>query len=205
VAAGAWELRDEVSGTETAAARAGVVETARAMVARGLVAAAMGNVSVRVGDQVHITPSGMRYRAMGPADLVTLGLDARVLAGEHRPSVEHPIHLAVYAARPDVRAIVHAHGVHAMAWGCLRQPLDTGVEELEAVGGAVGVAPYAAPGSPELAAGVVAALGSRGAVLMARHGALGVGRELEDALDVCEIVERQAHVALLLAAARNGV
>ncbi len=179
-----------------------VVATAQAMLAGGLVAATMGNVSMRVGDRFHITPTSMRYPHMEPADLVTLDLSGGVLAGRREPSVETPVHVAIYAARPDVAAIVHAHGVHTMAWSCLGVPLDTGVEELRVAGGAVRVAGAAAPGSPELVAGVAAALGDRGAALMARHGAIGVGATLEDALDVSRIVERQAQVALLLAAAR---
>jgi ribulose-5-phosphate 4-epimerase/fuculose-1-phosphate aldolase len=169
------------------------------MLRLGLVAGTSGNVSAREGDLVQITPSGLPYPEMTVDDLVTLGLDGAVVAGHREPSSERRVHLAVYAGRPDARALVHSHSVHATAWSFLEEPLDTGTEELEdAAGGAVLTAPFAPTGSDEIAAAALEALGSRRAVLLGRHGVLALGESPAHALDVCAAVERQAQVAWLL-------
>jgi ribulose-5-phosphate 4-epimerase/fuculose-1-phosphate aldolase len=169
------------------------------MLGLGLVAGTSGNVSAREGELVHITPSGLPYPEMTAADVVTLALDGTVVAGDREPSSERRVHLAVYAALPDARALVHSHSVHATAWSFLDEPLDTGTEELElAAGGPVLTAPFAATGSDEIAAAAVAALGERRAVLLGHHGVLAVGDSPARALDVCASVERQAQVAWLL-------
>jgi hypothetical protein len=95
--------------------RADVVAAARQMHRLGLVAATHGNVSAREGDLVHITPTALPYEGMSEADLVTLSLTGQVVDGEREPSSERRVHLAVYAARPDVAAIVHTHSVYATA------------------------------------------------------------------------------------------
>lgn len=169
------------------------------MLRLGLVAGTSGNVSAREGDLVQITPSGLPYPEMTVDDLVTLGLDGAVVAGHREPSSERRVHLAVYAGRPDARALVHSHSVHATAWSFLEEPLDSGTEELEdAAGGAVLTAPFAPTGSDEIAAAALEALGSRRAVLLGRHGVLALGESPAHALDVCAAVERQAQVAWLL-------
>jgi ribulose-5-phosphate 4-epimerase/fuculose-1-phosphate aldolase len=154
---------------------------------RGLVAGTAGNVSAREGDRVHITPSGLPYPDMSDPDVVTLALDGAVLAGDREPSSERRVHLAVYAARPDVGAIVHTHSGYATAWSSLGEPLATAVRTSQP----------APPGSDEIARAAVAALDDRAAALLARHGVLGVGSTPEEALAACEAVERQARVAWL--------
>jgi L-fuculose-phosphate aldolase len=179
--------------------RAEVIAAARELLRLGLVAGTSGNLSAREGDRIHITPSGMPYAEMTDADLVTLALDGSVIAGEREPSTERRVHLAVYSARADASALVHSHSVHATAWSFLREPLDTGTEELEQeAGGAVRTAPFAPSGSDAVARAAVEALGERRAVLLERHGVLGVGRSPARALDVCAVVERQAEIAWLL-------
>ena len=143
--------------------------------------------------------AALPYADMTEDDLVTLPLDGDVVAGAREPSSERRVHLAVYAARPDVGALVHTHSVHATAWSFLDEPLDTRTEEFElAVGGAVLTARYAPTGSDEIAQAAVRALGDRGAVLLARHGVLALGESPARALDVAAVVERQAQMAWLL-------
>ncbi len=179
--------------------QAEILAVAREMLWLGLVAGSSGNVSAREGELIHITPSGLPYPDMREADIVTLSASGEVLAGDHEPSSERRVHLEVYRARPDVAAIVHTHGVHATAWSFLGEPLDTGTEEIEqAAGGAVRTAAFAPTGSDEIARLAVEALQDRRAALMARHGALGVGRSPAEALRITEVVERQAQLALLL-------
>jgi L-fuculose-phosphate aldolase len=181
--------------------RAEVVAAAQAMARLGLVAGSSGNVSAREGDRIHITPAGLPYDEMTDADVVTLALDGAVVAGAREPSSERRVHLAVYAARPDARALVHSHSVHATAWSFLDEPLDIETEELEqAAGGPVLTAPFAPTGGDEIARAAVTALGGRGAVLLGRHGVLALGSSPARALDAAAIVERQAQLAWLLRA-----
>jgi L-fuculose-phosphate aldolase len=179
--------------------RAEVVAAGREMLRLGLVAGTSGNVSARDGDRVLITPSRLPYEAMREDDVVALSLDGAVVDGAREPSSEWRVHMAVYAAREDARALVHSHSVHATAWSFLGEPLDTGTEELEhAAGGPVLTAPFAPSGSDDIATAAVEALGDRAAVLLGRHGVVAVGKSPARALDVCAAVERQAQIALLL-------
>jgi ribulose-5-phosphate 4-epimerase/fuculose-1-phosphate aldolase len=154
------------------------------MLLLGLVEGTSGNVSAREGERVLITPSALPYPEMDEADLVTLGLGGEVLAGQREPSSERLVHLAVYAARPDVRALVHTHSPCATAWSFLGQPLD-----------GVPAAPFAPSGSREIAAAAAAALGDADAVLLGRHGVLAAGGSPAEALATCVEVERRAEAA----------
>jgi L-fuculose-phosphate aldolase len=156
----------------------------------GLVTGTSGNVSAREGDLVRITPSALPYTGMTVDDLVTISMDGAVVAGEHEPSSEWRVHVAVYAARPDAGALVHTHSEHATAWSELDEPL-----QLAPGGPSVLTAPFAASGSDEIAALAVAALGERQAVLLGHHGVLAVGETPALALDVCAAVERAAQAA----------
>jgi L-fuculose-phosphate aldolase len=179
--------------------RAEVIAAAREMLRAGLVVGAAGNVSARDGDVIHVTPRALPYPEMTEQDLVTLSLSGEVLDGPREPSSEWRVHAAVYSARPEVAAVVHTHSVHATAWSCLGDPLETGVKELAAAtGGPVRTAADAAPGSEALARAAVEALDGRRAALLPRHGVLGVGEAPARALVVCQVVERQAQIAWLL-------
>ncbi len=179
--------------------RSAVVEAARGMLGLGLVAGSSGNVSARDGDQVLITPAGLPYEQMTEDDLVAIGMDGEPVERQREPSSERRVHVAIYAARPDVGAVVHTHSVHATAWSFLGEPLDTGTEELEAAaGGAVLTARFAATGTDEIAAAAVEALGDRRALLLARHGVVAVGATPAAALHTCVALERQAQIAWLV-------
>lgn len=185
--------------------RAEVVETAREMFRLGLVVGAAGNVSARDGDIVQITPRGLPYDEMSQQDVVALSLGGDVVDGMREPSSEWRVHVAVYAARPEVQAIVHTHSVHATAWSCLEEPLETGVKEFgQAVGGAVQTAADAPPGTEEIARSAVDALEGRSAALLARHGVLALGESPARALVVAQVVERHAQIAWLLRGAGSG-
>ena len=182
----------------TADLRNAVVETAREMLRLGLVTGTSGNVSARDGDSVLITPAALAYEEMSEEDVVELSPDGDAVE-EASPSSERRVHTAIYAVRPDVRAIVHTHSVHATAWSFLDEALDTGTEELEAAaGGAVITARYAPTGTDEIAAAAAEALGERGAVLLGRHGVVAVNESPAAALSIALVVERQAQMAWLL-------
>ena len=179
--------------------RSAVVEAAREMLRLGLVSGSSGNASARDGEQVLITPAALPYVQMTEDDLVAVGLDGEVAEGQREPSSELRVHLAIYAARPEARAVIHTHSVHATAWSFTGEPLDTGTEDLEAAaGGAVLTAEFAPTGSEEIATAVLQALGDRRAVLLARHGVVAVGDTPAAALDTCVALELQAQIAWLL-------
>jgi L-fuculose-phosphate aldolase len=183
----------------TAQLRTAVVDAAREMLRLGLVTGTSGNLSARDGRSFLITPASMPYEQMDEADLVAIDRDGEPGEDGGEPSSEWRVHVAIYAARPDVNAIVHTHSVHATAWSFRGEPLDTGTEELEAAaGGPVLTAPFAPTGSDEIAAAAAEALGDRRAVLLGRHGAVGVGATPQEALATCVVLERQAEIAWLV-------
>lgn len=175
-----------------------LIAAARAMAADGLVVGTVGNVSVRQGDRVRITPTRARYAALRRRHLATVDL-----AGEHVgggvPSRELPLHLAIYRARPDVHAVIHTHSPHAVAWSFLGEPLAPALEEQAYYGiGEVRTSPPAVAGSTDLARAGVAALGDGSAALLGGHGVVACGATAGEALLVAQVVEHHAQVAWLV-------
>lgn len=159
-----------------------LVATARRSVSDGLVVGTSGNVSVRVGDLVLVTPTGVPYDRLGPVDAVAVDLDGRQVAGRLRPTSELPMHLAVYRGT-GARAIVHTHAAHATAVSTLVDELPAIHYMAAAMGGRIRVAGYAPYGTDELAAQVLRALRDRSACLMRNHGTLVYGATLDQAYD----------------------
>jgi L-fuculose-phosphate aldolase len=164
-------------------ARQAIVTTCQELSRAGLVVGTAGNVSVRDGDLVAVTPSGVRYAGLAPELVGVHRLDGAAVEAPLAPTSELPLHLAIYAARPEAGAVVHTHSPAATA-------LSTLVDEVPAVhyyvamfGGPVAVAPYATYGTAELAGNVVQALNDRTACLMGNHGAVTIGPDLETAHD----------------------
>ena len=158
-----------------------------------------GNLSVRDGDGMLIKPSQVPYADIRPEDVVRVAGDGTWDPGvRFGPSSERAVHAAVYRARPDVHAIVHAHPVHACALAVLREPLPPLLDEmLPVLGGEVAVADYVVSGDPGLGDAAVRALGPRHGVILANHGTVTVGRDLAQAFYRLEVLERAAHVYLL--------
>jgi L-fuculose-phosphate aldolase len=182
-----------------------IVAVARTLESDRLVVGTVGNVSARDGAALLITPTRAPYARMRPRDLARVDVAAGEPAAGGVPSRELPLHLAVYRARPDVGAVVHTHSAAATAWSFLEEPLGPELEDLAYHGiDPVRTAPPAPPGSAELAAGAVAALGAGSAVLLGRHGLLTTGETPERALLVARVVEHQAQVGWLLRGATAG-
>jgi L-fuculose-phosphate aldolase len=180
---------DEAGARQVSAAdREELVALARRMAPDGLAMGTSGNLSVRRQDMVAITPSGVAYERMGPADICLVRLADGAPQPGLRPSTETPMHLAVYRAT-GAGAIVHTHSSFVVA-------LSTVLDELPAVhyamadlGGIVRVAPYVRFGTPELASTAVAALDGRNAVILRNHGALTCGPDLTRAYDRAATLE----------------
>ncbi|MEV5782929.1 class II aldolase/adducin family protein [Streptomyces sp. NPDC048448] len=173
-----------------------LVATARRTVADGLVVGTSGNVSVRVGDTVLVTPTGVPYDRLTPGDAVGVGLDGRQTLGALRPTSELPMHLAVYRAT-DARAVVHTHAAHATAVSTLVTELPLIHYMAGALGGPVRVAPYATYGTPELAENMLQALTRRTACLLQNHGTVAYGDSLDQAYDRTAQLEWMSRVWLL--------
>ncbi|MDI3421464.1 class II aldolase/adducin family protein [Streptomyces luteolus] len=167
---------------ELAQAWAELVATARRTADTGLVVGTSGNVSVRVGELVLITPSGVPYERLAPEDLVAVDLDGHQVRGTLKPTSELPLHLAVYRSTP-AGAVVHTHALHATAVSTLVPELPPVHYMTADLGGPVRVAPYALYGTPELAAHMLEALRGRTACLLQNHGAVTYGATLDQAYD----------------------
>lgn len=174
-----------------------VAETARRLFEKGLVVNTSGNVSIRVGEHVAITPSGCAYETLAAGDVVVVNLEGSVVDGDLVPSSETPLHLSVYAARPDAAAIVHTHSVHATAVSTLVRELPAIHYQIVTLGGPVPVAPYRTFGTPELAQVVTQAMQDRSAVLMQNHGATTIGATVDEALARTITLEWLARVYLI--------
>lgn len=161
--------------------RALICDYGRRMAADRLVVGSSGNISVRVGDLIAVTPTGIEYADLTPDTISIIDLDGRHLDGA-APTSEAPLHRALYR-RQDVRAVVHTHSVHATAASMLVDQLPPVHYLLGLFGGAVHTTSYATFGTAELAAAVVSALGLRHGCLMANHGAVTVGGNLAAAYD----------------------
>ncbi|MEU6571213.1 class II aldolase/adducin family protein [Streptomyces parvulus] len=171
------------AGPDEERAWAELVAAARRTVADGLVVGTSGNVSVRVGDTVLVTPSGVPYDRLAPGDVTGVGLDGRQVLGTLVPTSELPLHLAVYRADDTARAVVHTHAVHATAVSLLVPELPPVHYMTAALGGPVRVAPYAAYGTEELALGMLDALAGRTGCLLRNQGTVTYGTSLDQAYD----------------------
>lgn len=181
-------------------ARQEVVVKGKELLAANLTLGTWGNISCRVPgeDCIAITPTAMGYDTLVPEDIVILDLNGKAVKGTRKPSIEVPLHLAIYSARRDVQAVIHTHSAYASAMAVARKEIPGVVEDLvQIVGGKVRVNDYALPGTEQLGKNTVAALEDRNAVLLANHGVLGVGRDLNEALKVCQVVEKAAQIVLL--------
>jgi L-fuculose-phosphate aldolase len=173
-----------------------LVETAQELLRSGLVEGTAGNLSARLPDgNVVLSPSSLPYETMTTDDLVIVDLEGKVLAGERAPTSEKALHLACLRKYPELGAVIHSHAKYATMFAITRQPIPCVIEEFDVfVGGEVPVADYKLTGSDELGEEVSRHVAKRGAVLMANHGLLTVGKDLAGALKVARLVERTAEI-----------
>ena len=177
----------------------------RLMVERGYLLGTVGNLSARADgtDLVVITPTSLPYDTMTEEDLVVVNLNGEIVSGKHQPSIECSMHLGVYRARPELRALVHTHSKYATTVSLIKEldimpAIDT--EQSLYLGGDINIVPFAFPGSKELAEYVKEGIGTNAGLLMANHGALGVGISMKDAVIASDIIERNSEMYLLLKA-----
>lgn len=183
-----------------------VVEICKDLHRQGFLAAADGNVSFRQNDKVFITPSGVAKTSIQANELAELDLDGSVMQG--RPSSERLLHLMVYNQCPDAKAVVHAHPPCAIAFTIANPDLDSlpegAMSELILAVGRVPIAPYARPGTEDLAANIRPYIQQHRAMILARHGVLCWGETLREAQNGVERIEHAAKV-LGLAMQMGGI
>lgn len=173
------------------------MEVCRRLHDRRLIGAGEGNVSCRLGkDRILVTPSGVGKGSLRPGDLLVVDTAGNRVRGRGRPSTELRMHLAAYAARPDVGAVVHAHPITAVAFTVAGVPPPNDLlPEAVLVLGRVVVAPFATPGTDELPRSLSPFWEGHDVILLERHGALALGRDLPQAFDRMETLERVCEVA----------
>jgi len=180
-----------------------IVDTCRALNARNFLAAADGNVSVRLNErEIMITPAGQNKSRTSPGDMAIITIDNEILEG--KPSSERLMHLEVYRQCPLAKAVVHAHPPTAIAWTIARPDLKElpaeCMSELILALGRIPVVPYARPGTIEMGTNLHPFLPSCRALILARHGALSWGEDLQEAYNGMERIE---HSALILKTAQE--
>lgn len=175
-----------------------IIEAGRRLYLSGLVVSNDGNISAVNDDgTLWATPTGVSKGFMTEDMLVRLDMDGNVLEGGMRPSSEIKLHLAVYRANPALRAVVHAHPPKAAVFASAGLPLDSAIlQETVVQLGKVPLAPYALPGTAELAGSAAPFCREYNAVLLEYHGAVTWGDSVEQALRRMESVEYYAKVLL---------
>ena len=178
-----------------------VVNAAQLLTRKGFLSATGGNLSVRIAGQkaFAITPSNYDYMKMVPEDICVLDFDLQPLAGERKPSVESGMHGAIYQARGDVNAIIHTHQVYPSTLAILNMPIPALFDEqVRFLGRSVDIIPYAPSGTGMLKNTVARHVSNHNnAYIMANHGALLFGHDLERAMHNVEVLEKCALAYLL--------
>ncbi len=173
-------------------------EIGRRVWARGFVASNDGNFSVRVGeDRVLATPTMISKGFMKPEDIVTLDLSGRQLEGHREPTSETRLHLGIYQEKPEVTAVVHAHPPYATAFAVAAEPVPKCIlPEVEIFLGEIPITRYETPGSQDFAESIKPYLKDFNLFLLANHGALSLGRDLEQAYYRMETVDHYCRILL---------
>ena len=173
-----------------AALRTAVIDGCRRLVRDGLVVGTAGNVSARWdADHFLVSPTGTRYEELRSDDVALVDLSGR-WHGARRPSSEWRIHRDLYRARPEIGAVVHTHSREATALACTGRAIPAFHYMVAVAGGTdVRCAPYRTFGTQALSAAALAALADRRACLLANHGVLCVGTDVEAALGLAAEIE----------------
>lgn len=173
---------------------------------RGLICATGGNTSMRIGDIVWITRTGAVLGELEAEDLVPVALDGTVLADE-RPSKELGMHLALYNARPGVRAVIHVHPLQCIAYSARQEPSEDSMVPYTAAfymrAGRVPMVGYYPSGSPALHEAVEALAARYHAILLQNHGIIVGAADMRAALGIVEEMEQNAELGLILGREAN--
>lgn len=169
-----------------------IIEGGLRLVKEGLVARTWGNISIRVDDtHMLITPSGRTYENLTEADIVLVNYHTSKHEGDIKPSSEKELHCEIYRTRPKIHAVIHTHQMNASTVATAHREVPPILDDMaQIIGPSVRVAPYALPSTKKITKKTVKALKGRNAALMANHGAVCVGRDLDEAFVVCQVLEK---------------
>ncbi|OAA25561.1 class II aldolase/adducin family protein [Kosmotoga sp. DU53] len=175
-----------------------ILKACKMMVARNFTVGTWGNISKRIDrNTLIITPSGMNYAILKAEDMVVMDLDGKIIQGNRRPSIEYNLHAYIYKARDDINAVIHTHPIFSTAFAIAKMDIPPVSEELvQIVGEGIKCAKYALPGTTELAKNAVESLEDKNAVLLVNHGTICVGKSLDHAFKICEVVEKAAQTII---------
>jgi L-fuculose-phosphate aldolase len=186
------------------AARKSIIQASLSMNALGINQGTSGNVSVRYGDRMLITPSGVPYEELDPRDLCATQIkkDGKTWEGDLNPSSEWRFHLNIYQARPDVGAVVHTHSTYATVLAICGKPIPAVHYMVAASGGTeIRIAKYATYGTEQLSKNALEALEGRTCCLLKNHGVIATGPNIKRALWLAsevETVARQYYLSLAI-------
>ena len=173
--------------------REAVIAAARSLHKHQLGVGTAGNVSARIEQGYLITPTGMDYEKLSSADIVTMDMHGNRAESDLKPSSEWRFHQDIYAARGDVNAIVHTHSPCATALACTRQDLPAFHYMVAGAGGSsIRCAEYATYGTQQLSDNALTALAGRQACLLANHGVIALGMDVDSAFKMAQLVEELA-------------
>ncbi len=164
---------------------------------KGLTIETWGNISIKdpLTNNIYITPSGMAYDSITEEDICVLDKDGNLIEGSRRPSIEKQLHVLIYQTRKDVNAIVHTHPIDSTIFGVLHRSIPVITDEMaQAIGNEVRCADYALPGSEQLAINAIKALDDSQAVLLSNHGAVCVGKDINECFKVATVLETSAQI-----------
>ncbi|WJH32640.1 class II aldolase/adducin family protein [Paenibacillus sp. CC-CFT747] len=181
--------------------REGLSKYARRLAAKGLVAGPGGNISVRDGTTMLISPSGYDLSEIEPEMWCTVDLNSGQYGlGEQKPSSEVAMHLDIFRARPDITAIIHTHPVNCIALGLVSRELPVCFPDQAALLGEVEFIDYIIPTTQELADAVVSKAMKADTLMLVNHGLVALGRNLREAYYRTEVAEESAKIFLLASA-----
>ena len=171
-------------------------DTAKKMYHSGLVSGTWGNLSVRIDDDyMVVTPSGMNYDTLSAEDMVIMNMHDYSYRGSLKPSIEYFMHAALLLDNPTANAVVHTHSTYALMMATARKPIPAVCDDqVQILGGDIRVAEYTMPGTPEMARTIVETMRGRAGALIPNHGAVTIGRTLDEALIGSVILEKTAQV-----------
>lgn len=181
-------LKDEREGREF------LVEYGHKLLDCGLVQGTWGNISVRLDDQFMIcTPSGLDYDRVTPKDMVLVEIKTLDYLGDRKPTSEKGLHGAIYAARPEVGAVIHTHSKYCCIFAAAEMPLEVENPELaKDIGSGLKIAKYGLAGTKKLVKNTMDALGASAGCIMSHHGMISCGADIVDCFDKCCKIEEAA-------------
>jgi L-fuculose-phosphate aldolase len=169
-----------------------VCDAGKRLLKEGLVARTWGNISVRLDDEnMVITPSGRPYEELTPEDMVKMNYHTHKYEGTIKPSSEYKLHAAIYRSRKNIHAVIHTHQMNASTVAAARREVPPILDDqAQLLGPSVRVADYALPNTKKITRATVKALRGRNAALMANHGAVCIGRSLDETFVACQVLEK---------------